>query len=289
MKFMIRIFKVFFFSVIILLIFYFVMGFFFGGGFGPKTLATTDFDDSKYWLFAHRGVDFDHPENSKGAINDAKNRGFKAIEIDVSYNFEGELFLFHDDTCGRLLNLPGMFYDLSYNEIKNQHLVKNDTVTEFKVLTLDECLQEFGDDLIFYVDLKLRNVARFITVSAKLNKILQKHDCFNSTFISSANPIFITYVEMFHPQINTILEGFGKSDEWFFYKIPKNFRPDYIASFVQKVEPDHINWLNENNLLRRRMAYTVRSKTFQSMEEQGIKKMVVRYGPYLDKYLTENQ
>ncbi len=174
------------------------------------------------------------------------------------------------------------------DEINKLFLFKNGIATDYKVLTLDECLEEFGEDLIFYVDLKLRNVARFISVSAKLNKILQKHNCFDNTFVSSANPIFITYVEMFHPQINTILEGFGKSDEWFFYKIPRDFRPDYIASFVQKVEPDHINWLNENNLLSRRMVYTVRSKTFQSMEDRGIKKMVVRYGPYLDKYLTEN-
>lgn len=285
---MIRFLKIFFFSIIIFLILYFIIGFLFGGGFGTKTLARTDFDNNEYWLFAHRGIDYIYPENSWGAIADAKSRGFKAVEIDVSYNFEGELFLFHDDTCGRLLNIQGDLYDKSFDEIRKHNLVKKDTLTDFKVLTLDECFEDFGDDLVFYVDLKLRNVVRFISISAKLNKILQKHNCFDNTFVSSANPIFITYVEMFHPQINTILEGFGKTDEWFFYKIPRKFRPDYIASFVQKVKPDHINWLEENNLLSRRMVYTVRSKTFQSVEDHGIKKMVVKYGPYLDKYLTEN-
>jgi glycerophosphoryl diester phosphodiesterase len=246
----------------------------FGGGYGKKPVNIQALNSgNSLFLFAHRGISSEFPENSKGAIEQAKIMGFKGLEIDIRKTSDNEFVLFHDEDCDRLLGISEKIYNLSTSQVKDHPLQLNDTITSHYVLTLKEMLDEYKDDFIIYFDLKLKG----FDDADELVRIIRSYGISRSSIIASTSGVIIFYIENKYPEINTSLEGFNSGKEWLYYLFPKNFKPDFLSSFASKVNEDHIAWLQKKDLLSGRIVYGVDSTNYGKVIQLGLKNLIIDY------------
>ena len=99
-----------------------------------------------------------------------------------------------------------------------------------------------------------------------------------NVLIASSSIPFITSLEYHHPELNTVLEGFDKGEEWTWWLFPKNFRPDFVSSFAFEVDEDHVAWLKEHGLLANKIVYGMDSAGHERMRALGITRFIVDEG-----------
>src|ERR1051325_10673944 len=58
-------------------------------------------------VWAHRGDSAHAPENTLRAFDQAKQKGADGIELDVCFDGDKNVVVFHDDTLERLTGIPG--------------------------------------------------------------------------------------------------------------------------------------------------------------------------------------
>lgn len=260
-----------------LLIIYFILVYI-EGGFGkkPAIILPVKNTDSLF-LFAHRGISADFPENSREAIEQAKIMKFKGLEIDIRKTADNQFILFHDENCRRLIGLDEDIFNMTMAQLREHPLIFNNVKTGSHVLTLNEMLDEYKDDFIFYFDMKLKG----INDVDELVFLIETYDISRSTIIASTSALLIFYIESNYPAINTALEGFNAGKEWTWQLIPKNLKPDYLSGFASKIDQAHIDWLQKEDLLSQRFVYGIDSTNYQSMVGLGLKNMIIDYWPGL--------
>lgn len=255
--------------IIIPIIFYFVFG---GLHKQTKPNLSPTFDQSSL-IFAHRGIAKYFPENSFEALQQAKYKNFKAVEIDLNETVDSIIILFHDEDSEKMLGIKGLINTHSLDELKKHPYIFNDKVTSNIVLTLDETFQKFGNDFVFYLDIKNRTYS----FMEKVIELVKKHKLERSTILASAHFLLIARIEYDFPEINTCLEGFNSGKEWIYYFIPADFKPDYYASFIHNADKKHIDWLKDKNLLNNKIVYGVDTSNYLKAKELGLKKILIDY------------
>lgn len=260
--------------LLILTVLYFVYG-----GLNKKnvTLLKNNYDDS-ILVFAHRGIAHYYPENSFEALQQAKIKNFRAIEIDLNKTSDSVIILFHDNDCERMLGVKGSITSFSLNDLNKHPYLFNGKITSNKVLTLEETFKNFGSDFIIYLDIKNRTY----DFMKKVIHIIKKHQLERSTILASAHFLLIARIESDFPEINTCLEGFNAGKEWIYYFIPSDFKPDYYASFIQNVDKKHIDWFTENKLINKKIVYGVDTTNYQIAKDLGIRKVLIDYNSNID-------
>jgi hypothetical protein len=88
------------------------------------------------------------------------------------------------------------------------------------------------------------------------------------------------------PQIKTVLEGFNKGKEWTYYLIPSSLKPDYFASFFTEVDDNHLQFLNEQNLIPRKLVYGINKNNFQQAVNMGLQHLIIDYDSSLSSQIT---
>jgi hypothetical protein len=258
-------------GLLILAYFIFMM---IGGGFGKKqgNIEAMNIGNSPF-LFAHRGLSEYFPENTREAIEAAKLKGFKGLEIDIRKTSDNEFVLFHDEDCNRLLGIDDKIYKLSTAQIKGRHVLFDSIESNSYVITLKEFLDIYKDDFIIYFDMKLKDLDDV----DELVSILQSYGISGTSIIASTSGFVIFYIEYNYPGINTALEGFNSGKEWTYCLFPKNFKPDYLSSFAGKVDQKHISWLKKRDLMSYRIVYDVDSANYQRVIQMGLKNLIMDY------------
>ncbi len=112
---------------------------------------------AKPYIFAHRGfhntgfgqTSLHIPENSIAAIEMAINRGL-AIEIDVQFSRDGELFVFHDDSLKRMTGVNKRLDRSDSETIHSLHLIDSNE----KIPTLKEVLQLVSGKSLILLEIK---------------------------------------------------------------------------------------------------------------------------------------
>lgn len=251
-----------------------VMLYFLFGGLHKKLKPNLDPKyNSSTLIFAHRGISKYFPENSFEAIDNARSKNFKALEIDLNETKDSVIVLFHDDDCERMIGLKGGIQNYNYSQILNHPYIFNGKTTNNKVLTLEETFKTFGNDFVIYLDIKNRTY----DFMEKVISLIKKFSLESSTIIASAHFVLIARIEFDYPEINTCLEGFNSGKESVYYFIPSDFKPDFYASFIHNVNQDHINWLKDKNLLYNKIVYGVDSSNYQKAKLLGLKKILIDY------------
>jgi len=266
-----KLFKILFSIFIILLIAYFSF-MMIGGGYDKNPLNIRAMNEkTSPFLFAHRGVTADFPENSREAVEQAKIKDFKGLEVDIRKSSDNEFVIFHDEDCNRLLGIDGEINDLNVVQIKEHKLLFNNAETESYVMTLNELLDDYKDDFIIYFDMKLKSIDDV----DDLVRVIRTYDIARSSIIASTNGFIVFYIEYKYPEINTSLEGFNSGKEWIYYLYPKNFKPDFLASFAGKVNDRHIAWLKKRDLIPCRIVYNVDAANYQQVTMIGLKNLII--------------
>ncbi|NTV84073.1 MAG: glycerophosphodiester phosphodiesterase family protein [Bacteroidales bacterium] len=262
-------------SLVVILYFIFM---FLEGGFGKKPATILPVKNENVpLLFAHRGVTTGFPENSRGAIEQAKKLKFKGLEVDIRKSADQEFILFHDEDALRLLGTEGKVAELTLAQLKNYRLLFNKDTSISKVLTLKELLDEYRDDFVIYLDMKLKGMNDV----DELIHLIWTYDISSQVIVASTNPMVIFYLEYNYPALQTALEGFNAGKEWIYYLIPKNLKPDFYSSFADKVNNKHMEWLKKQDLLSSRIVYGVDSTNYQALVDLGLKNMIIDYWPAL--------
>ena len=70
-------------------------------------------DGSPPFIFGHRGVRGEAPENTMSAFELAADSGADGIELDVRFDGDRNVVVFHDSPLERLTGQPGRMEDLS--------------------------------------------------------------------------------------------------------------------------------------------------------------------------------
>jgi len=258
-----------------------------GGGFGEKQLPNYPVFTTSL-LFAHRGgVTPQIIENTQSSIQNARQLNFNAVELDIQQTADGTFVLYHDKDGKRLLHKDIIISQHTYSDIKNLYLFDEDSSkTSLSITTLNKVFDKNKDSIYYYLDMKGHGRKSYFSLVDDIFEKIHKNKMEANILVASASILFISYLEFYYPQINTVLEGFNKGKEWTYYWIPKNFRPDFVSSFAQNIDENHINWLKENNLLDRKIVYGVDETNYEKMKQYGIRKMIIDYGIYLDKDLN---
>ncbi len=126
-----------------------------------RTLREMNSPDSRIILIAaHRGgyetdVADQAPENSVTNILNCQNKGFDLFETDIQRTKDGHFVMAHDPTISRETTGEGSVKNLTLAELKQlKKKYRNGAVSEARVATLEEFLQQGKGRIIFKVDLK---------------------------------------------------------------------------------------------------------------------------------------
>ena len=244
-----------------------------GGGFGTKTNSAR-LNDLNTVYFAHRAGAVAFPENCLDGVERALGLGYDGVELDIHETSDQHFVLIHDDSCTRLLGIPRLAEDMTLDEMQAVPLRLNGLATHSRITTLDTVLHRYAGRLLFYLDTKFTGLAQ----ADRLAALIQRNNAIANTVVASSSIPFLTYLEYRHPEVNTVLEGFDKGEEWSYALFPKNFRPDFLSSFSFETDSTQIDWLRAHGLLRNKIVYGMDSAGFAQARALGITRFIVDEG-----------
>jgi glycerophosphoryl diester phosphodiesterase len=258
--------------LLVLIVILLVLAFGIGGGFGKKT-NNSRLNAIPLAHFAHRAGDAVLPENTAEGVAHSLALGYDGVEIDIHATSDNVFVLLHDDSCQRMLGVDGTVDQHTYAELEEQPLRNHTIPTGLHIARLDSVLSRFGDSLLFYLDIKVTGRDQADSIA----RLVERYAPRNVLIASSSIP-FITSLEFHHPELNTVLEGFDKGEEWTWWLFPRNFRPDFLSSFDDEVDEHQIDWLREHGLLANKLVYGMDSAGYGRMRALGITRLIVDEG-----------
>ena len=107
--------------------------------------------------------------------------------------------------------------------------------------------------------------------------ILVKFKTHKNILIANSNLLFLTYMKWNLPSIKTVLEGFDRGKEWVYYLIPKNFKPNFYACYLKYTDQEHMQFFQQNDLLKNYIIYGVDSSNISRVYELGIQNIILDY------------
>lgn len=229
------------------------------------------FAEQKDTVFvAHRGLMQFAPENSLLSLQLARERGFKAVEIDVTATQDDNFAVFHDNSLkhrfGRdqevcslpfveieKLNIHKAFFSeifkLSEEEAKKLLNIKDSWISKIKrtkVVSLETVFQEFGGSLIYHLDIKRLSCSRnVVPMARKLLALISKYDLFEQVFLESRNLKMLSKLKRLEPKLRLIFwkdNIFEHSEEYL--KVLKNKGIDSIDLHWGKIDLQRRELLN---------------------------------------------
>jgi hypothetical protein len=75
----------------------------------------------------------------------------------------------------------------------------------------------------------------------------------------------------------TCLEGFENDNQWAYYLMPQDFKPDYYSSFWFNVDESHLAFLKKNNLMERKILYGVDTTNILKIPELKIGNLILDF------------
>ena len=131
-----------------------------------------------YKLIAHRGgiTEGKYNEYDPASIQEAIDRGYYMLEIDVRLTKDGVLILNHDAGFNKFFNTPKRVNEMTWDEIKELRSNKGN----FRPMSLEELAQICSGKIQFMLDLKEENPSN--EYYQKLEQILEKYDLLSGAY-----------------------------------------------------------------------------------------------------------
>ncbi|MBT6236706.1 MAG: hypothetical protein HOI49_11530 [Bacteroidetes bacterium] len=254
--------------VLILLVSAIIVIYTVGEGWGERSNYNL-LPESKY-TFSHRGITIYYPENTQAAYDAALRAGLNALEIDVSQTADGRLMAFHDHNEEELLLTSKRVSEQNWDELKYTTIYKQGKPTGQHLLLIDSLFTLYPKTA-FYLDMKVHGSK----VANQIAAIIREHKAEKRTIVASSHITTIAHLRHHHPGIITCLEGFKSGHEWQYAFIPKRYKPDYLASFIQDIDEEHVVYLRAHDLMHRKITYGVNNNNVATANEWGIQNCIV--------------
>ena len=252
-----------------------ILGLYFGvgGGFSAKPNSSR-LNTLPLAHFAHRAGDAVLPENCAEGVARSIAQGYEGVEIDIHATSDGVYVLFHDDSCQRMLGIGGTVDEHTFAELKDLPLRNHTVPTELHIARLDSVLARYGDSLMFYLDVKVTGLDQ----AERIAQLVERYAPKENVLIASSSMPFLLSLEYYHPELNSVLEGFDKGEEWTWWLFPKKFRPDFLSSFGFETDRAQVNWLRDHDLLENKIVYDMDSATYERLRALGVTRFIVDEG-----------
>jgi glycerophosphoryl diester phosphodiesterase len=144
-------------------------------------------------VWAHRGDSAHAPENTMLAFDRARAAGADGIELDVRFDGEGNVVVFHDDQLDRLAGRPGRMEDLSAAERAGLR------VGGEPVPLLAEVLSAF--DLEVDVEIKAIRAGRMARLVAATARVIRDSGRSDQVLVSSFDPVSLIQLHHHLPDV----------------------------------------------------------------------------------------
>lgn len=240
-----------------------------GGGFGDRPNTSQLTETSIH--FAHRGMINYGEENTITGINLARGCKYNGFEIDISATKDRQLILFHDENCKRLLGIDTPIAQFNFADFKSLKQPDSATTQASLIPLLANTFTQFNDSFFWYLDIK--TPSKWLVDS--LISIIKTKGNPKRIVVANSDILFLAYLKWKAPEIQTVLEGFNTGKEWTYFVIPKKWKPDFYASFLDQVDEKHITWLKKHNLLNRKIVFGVTEYNLQVAKKFGIEKVII--------------
>lgn len=127
--------------------------------------------------------------------------------------------------------------------------------------------------MLLYLDIKNANK----TMATGIIKLIEKYKLENTVLVASINFPFLSYIQFTNPDIRVILEGYNAGKEIVHHFIPKNFKPDYYSSSILRIDKKHVDFLEDNDLIKRRIVFAVNKSNINKIFDLGIQHIILDY------------
>ncbi len=151
-------------------------------------------------VFAHRGANSFAPENSLSAFQKAIDLGCDGIELDVRFNIEGQVIVFHDRQLLRMTGTRGNVFRTNFEHIKKLHL-RHKEMTSEKIPLLQDVLSLAGRDIRINLDVK-KDIFGKDGFEERIVKILYDFNMRDNIIISSFNPFVLKNITDLDPNFH---------------------------------------------------------------------------------------
>ncbi len=126
-------------------------------GCGNTEMASNPLPEDAFWTIAHRGASAYAPENTLASYDLAEEMEADYIELDIHLTKDGEIVIMHDEDVERTTEGTGYIADYTLSELKElsadfQFEDKEETI--YRVPTLAEVFDQFGDEIHYFIELK---------------------------------------------------------------------------------------------------------------------------------------
>jgi glycerophosphoryl diester phosphodiesterase len=146
-------------------------------------------------VWAHRGDSAHAPENTMLAFDKARAAGADGIELDVRFDGDHNVVVFHDSLLDRLTGRPGRIEELSAAERARLR------VGGEPVPLLADVLAGVGRELEIDVELKAEQVGRTGALAAATAKVIKHSGRAEQILISSFDPVALIQCHHLLPDI----------------------------------------------------------------------------------------
>lgn len=145
-------------------------------------------------IWAHRGDSAHEVENTMAAFEAARAAGADGIELDVRFDRDGNVVVFHDHDLQRLAGRPGRIEDLSKAE---REAVR---VGGHAIPTLAEVLDWLGD-LEIDIEIKAIRPLRMAALAAATARVVRDSGRADQVLVSSFDPFALVQFHQHEPDV----------------------------------------------------------------------------------------
>ncbi len=189
------------------------------------SLRSQDFKKDANKFFAHRGLLNFAPENTLLALDLARERGFKNLELDIVTTKDNKIVVFHDINLKRMFEIDRDVCEVNYEELltmkPSQYFfevvlglpiekiiairstddpwVKK--IDSQKISLIDDVFKTFGRDLTYHLDVKTLGCNE--RLYQELVSIIEKYALENNVFVESKNLELLEKIIASNPKIKT--------------------------------------------------------------------------------------
>lgn len=143
-------------------------------------------------VFAHRGDSAHAPENTMRAFELAKATGADGIELDVRFDGDKQVVVFHDDALERVAGRPGLMSELSATERAALRIDGE------RVPLLADVLAAFDMELDVEIKTRAGRGAELVAATARLIRDSHRAD---QVLVSSFDPIALVQFHRHLPEV----------------------------------------------------------------------------------------
>lgn len=155
-------------------------------GCGQEKTDTEVTPDEDFQIIAHRGASAYAPENTPASFQLAEEMNANYIELDIHLTKDGEIVVMHDEDVAKTTEGSGDIGTYTLAQLKelsvnagHKEKERNPEAEAFKVPTLREVFDQFGDQMNFMIELKKSKTNRGI--EEKLVDLLKEYEMISTT------------------------------------------------------------------------------------------------------------